>query len=215
MARSENRERLPDWLESTWDAFRMNQMTQILERRLSSLEEAIIEIDLSGDSAFGNLEFAPLNHTHNEIEILDLGEGDYYVTVEYLENTFILDQISDVDLTGVQGGYVLTRNGANDGWIAAPASSGGAVFSPVITNPQLDDILIYNGSIWENAAPGDTPFVLRAGDSMEGNLNFPGELQLRFGSLTHRIGFSNSDNALLVGSTAGLDLSGTQVEVLS
>lgn len=208
----ENRERIPDFNpRDDFEPYRMNQMVQIVERRLQSLEESIIEIDMLNSGLLAGDQYAPVVHTHSEIEITDLGD---YIEADYISGTMILDDISDVAVTGVQAGYQLVRDPTNSFWIAVEPSAAGG-FAPDITAPQVGDVLTYDGANWVNTGVTGTDFVYKYGDVMGGQLRFPEGTGLQFGDGSHRLEWNQPFDYLNLASPRKILVSAGNLELLS
>ncbi len=166
----------------------MNQLTQIMERRFTAIEQALTDIDLTTTGVIGGDTFASIVHTHGETEISDLGEGDFYVSVEFVESTLRLDQISDVDITGIQNNFIIKWDAGNQKWIVDDfASAGNSLASLVdttILNPADGDIIVYDDgtSRWVNSTSETLPYVQKSGDFMTGDLQLQDLVELAFGT---------------------------------
>jgi len=74
----------------------------------------------------------------------------------------LLDDLLDVDLTNVQDGDRLEYDSVSGTW---QNTAGGVVASlndlsdVTISSPRKEEILKYNGAIWENVGPEDLTFV--------------------------------------------------------
>lgn len=179
----QTKERLPDWTLEEFERYRMNQLTQALERRFLGIEEELNLIGSSNQGLLDNGVFAPLEHSHGETEILDLGQGDFYVSLNYIATALRLGDLWDVNTDGVAESNVIVWESAQlngkGGWKIADLStitgSLAGLVDTTITAPIVDgSIIIYDGitNKWINADSATLPYVLKAGDTMEGNLNF-------------------------------------------
>jgi hypothetical protein len=208
----ENKERLPDFPpRSEFETYRMNQLVQILERRLGALEESILDIDLANSGFVGGDMYAPLSHIHLESEIQDLGD---YIDLSFVQNSLILDDISDVAVNSALPGYLLARDPSNTAWVAvAPGAAGG--FNPNISGVAQNDILTYNGFEWVNVSQAGAGFVRRSGDIMTGSLQIPEPNSLQLGSAANRLYFDSGANALVLGSNRDLSLTANFIDINS
>lgn len=208
----ENKERLPDFPpRSEYETYRMNQLVQIIERRLGSLEESILDIDLANSGFVGGEMYAPLSHLHLESEIQDLGD---YIDLSYVQNSLILDDISDVAVNSALPGYLLARDPSNTAWVAvAPGASGG--FNPTLVNEDAGDILRYNGFEWVNVIPAAAGFVLRSGDVMDGTLRIPEPYSLQIGDAANRLYWDPITLSVILGSSRDLYLTANFVDINS
>lgn len=200
----ETRERLPDFPEPAFDMVRMNQMVQILERRFSSVEDSLVQVEQTNRGILGGDQFAPIVHTHSVNEITDIQE--------FVDGQIALIETGDlanVNEAGVQPGHLFVRNPANDGWITLSPEASGFAFLPAISAPEVGDRLVYNGSDWVNQTEADTPFLPKAGGNLTGALNIAENVAIELSSNTlGRIVFDSVQDALTVGTTRTLDLFG-------
>jgi len=111
-------ERLPDFPNNEYDAFRQRSLTEIVERRLRAINNSLLELEQQVELTIGQGgTFAPINHTHVEADITDLQPYLLDITGQSIGD------LSDVDLTGVQNGYVLKYNSGV--WTPQAESGGG------------------------------------------------------------------------------------------
>ena len=190
----EVRERLPDWTNDGFERFRMNQLTQILERRFLSIEEALIDIDMatvgSGGGGAPGGEYAALVHTHGVTEITDYPADN--LTVSNFPANISLGDLGDVDLSGLANEYIIKYStsafGGSGGWIVDDIASAGNSLASLI-DVQLStlsdgDLLEYDTTTarWISVSAAGLPFIRKAGDIVTGNIQFQDTIYLAFGS---------------------------------
>ncbi len=185
----ESKERLPDWTEERFERFRMNQLTQILERRFSAIEEVLVDTQLRSNGSVGGDAFAPLVHEHGISEIVDFPDDN--MTFTNFASDALLENLSNVHPDGGEIPndriikYSKTAFEGEGGWVlddlSQASSSLASLVDTDIDEPIDGAFLVYDddSNTWVDSDV--LPYILRAGDTMDGNLNFPDSVRARFG----------------------------------
>ena len=112
-------ERLPDFNAIEFDPIKQRALTNILERRLQQINTGLLELGDQIELLLPGNNYAAVNHTHVEAEIVDL--SDYLLNIEG-ESIF---DLNDVSKAGAVNGYVLKYNSSSDNMTLQPDDSGG------------------------------------------------------------------------------------------
>jgi hypothetical protein len=109
-------ERLPDFNARVYDPIKQRSLTNIVERRLRSLNSGLADLNRRMDRFAVSSDYAPINHTHSSVDITDLDLSSYLTGLGGSSIT----ELGDVTLTG-PGYLYFTGSG-----VIQTAGSGGS-----------------------------------------------------------------------------------------